>query len=147
MEFDVISPPMSERRKETRFLTNMPALLLDSTSQALKEPLDAKIIDISKSGLKIEVWHDAPIGSRFSMSLHSDDDDSLCLGEVIWKRETTTGMIYGLRIVHWTYLTPRLASQLHQASNATTRASSIIEPMESAWSGPVESSRRSSRFL
>jgi hypothetical protein len=134
MEFDVISPPMSERRKETRFLTNMPALLLDSTSQALKEPLDAKIIDISKSGLKIEVWHDAPIGSRFSMSLHSDDDDSLCLGEVIWKMESTQGILYGLRIVHWTYLNPSLASEISRLESKKQHAapSSLLMPLQLA---------------
>lgn len=105
---------IQERRKELRFPINLSAQLIDSTTPSLRAPVAARILDISRNGMKLEVWHDAPIGSCFSLSLEYQDDDSLCLGEVMWKRDTTKGMVYGLRIIHWTYLTPPLASRISQ---------------------------------
>ena len=111
-EQDTLTHPPSDRRKEARFPINLSAQLLDSTDRGLREPLAARILDISRGGLKIEVWHDSLIGSCFSLTLQFRDDDSLCIGEVIWKRETIRGMVYGLRVVHWTYLSPALALQM-----------------------------------
>lgn len=112
LKFETAFPLENERRKERRFLMDLGAQLIDSTSQSLREPLEGRVLDISRNGLRMEVWHDAPVGARFSISLQYNDDDSLCLAEVIWKRETTKGMVYGLRVHHWTYLTPLLAADI-----------------------------------
>lgn len=112
--FGAFSQPEKERRKESRFLLEIGAQLIDSTDRGLREPIEGRVLDVSQNGLKLRIWHDAPIGARFSISLQYNEDDSLCMAEVMWKRESTIGMIYGLRVTHWTYLTPLLASEMRR---------------------------------
>ncbi len=111
--------PDKDRRREPRIEVNMSAELIDSTGQILRENLAARIMDLSRNGMKMRVWHDAPAASRFCISIQFQEDVSLCIAEVIWKRETTAGMIYGLRIVHWTYLAPPLKYEMERKEKAS----------------------------
>ncbi len=106
--------PDHERRRESRCSVNLPAQLVDSSESALSQVISTELLDISKNGMRVRVWHDAPVGTRFCLSIQHEEDTSLCITEVIWKRETTLGMIYGLRVIHWTYIAPALKHEFER---------------------------------
>lgn len=104
-------PPMpsSERRDEVRFERELPVELHESSARPVPGPLPGRILDISRNGLRVRLWHDAPIGTIFSLSLSFGERDSLCVGKVSWKRDSNNGVIYGLDITHWTLIDPTLS--------------------------------------
>ena len=111
MPNDLPSVP-NDRRAVRRYDADLGAQLLESADRPLPASLEAQVIDISKQGLKIRVWHDARPGCQLSLSVIYNGRESICLGEVIWKREANNGMIYGLRVNRWAYLDPELEYSL-----------------------------------
>jgi hypothetical protein len=106
----------SERRSSPRLDADLPVELLESTERPLNTTLQGRVLNISRDGLKVRFWHDAQPGCRFSLSISFNGRESICLGEVVWKRDSTSGMIFGLRVKHWTVLDPELGHCLDVSS-------------------------------
>lgn len=103
----------TDRRDELRFDRELPALLHESSAKTLAAPVPGRVLEISQNGLRVRLWHDAPIGAIFSLSLAFGERDSLCVGRVAWKRESNGGLIYGIHVTHWTLLDPALSFLLN----------------------------------
>lgn len=102
------NPARPDRRQAPRFDTNLGIDLLESSDRELPAVMRGQILNISRHGLKVRFWHDSKPGSHLSLSLSFQEHESLCVGEIIWKREESGGMVYGLRVSQWTYLDPLL---------------------------------------
>lgn len=82
-------------------------ILLDPPGKS-SESIRGKALNISKEGMKLFMPTDIAVGDQLNLVVYYGGYDSICLGNVIWKQESTEGKTYGLHIKHWSYLDPPL---------------------------------------
>ena len=76
--------------------------------------LEAEALDISMQGMRIKASHDVPLKSQLSVIVYYQGHESICLSEVVWKREVMGEFIYGLFFREWSILDPALEQALAQ---------------------------------
>jgi hypothetical protein len=81
------------KRRETRYLTDLPAqiegLFYDGKLYPLHSALEARVINISKSGVRLLAKFNAlNIGCRFSMRVKIGNDTKLLTADVVFRRDT-----------------------------------------------------------
>lgn len=98
----------TDRRRHPRAKCNFEVDIVSSAGWEMDGPVKAKAVNMSKEGLCIRISHKIPVGAQLSLVIFHAGHDSMCLGEVVWKEETTMGNIYGLVLKHWSYMDPTL---------------------------------------
>lgn len=71
--------------------------------------IEGEALDISMQGMRIKAFYNVGVGSLVSVVVYYKDRESICLSEVVWKREILGEFIYGLHFKEWTSLDPALA--------------------------------------
>lgn len=67
-------------------------------------------LDVSRQGMRLKVPYSVPVGSALSVILYSaNGGQSICLCEVMWRREEMGEPLYGVFTKQWTSLDARLA--------------------------------------
>ena len=70
--------------------------------------VNATALDVSRQGMKLKVYYNAPVGALLSVIFYVGGADSVCLAEVIWRREENEKTVYGLYTKEWSKLSPEL---------------------------------------
>ena len=71
-----------------------------------------RALDVSLQGMQLKATYNAPIGAYLSVILYSEGGESVCLCEVVWKREHEGEMLYGVFTKEWSKLDPKLSKLL-----------------------------------
>jgi hypothetical protein len=101
-----------DRRKYPRYEATFQVDLLnmgdDPTVSQFEAIVPGKALDVSLRGMKLKAAYNAPVGSFLSVILYSEGGESVCLCEVVWKRESDGQMLYGVFTKEWSKLNPNL---------------------------------------
>jgi len=82
-------------------ILNMGDDLAVSSTEAL---VKAEAMDVSMHGLRIKTTYDVPTGSLVSVVFYFQNRESVCLCEVVWKRQIMGENVYGLFLKKWSFL-------------------------------------------
>lgn len=69
-------------------------------------------LDISRSGMRMKVTYRVPVGTFLSVIVYYKGHDSICLCEVVWRREMMGEQLYGLYVREWSKMDRLLENQL-----------------------------------
>jgi len=72
----------------------------------------AEALDVSKHGLRLQSVYNVAVGSLLSIIAYYHEQESICLCEVVWKREADGQHMYGLYVKEWTRLDAILKRKL-----------------------------------
>ena len=85
----------------------------DDPSIPNNRPIVAAVaLDVSRQGMRLRSKYNVSVGSHLSAIAYYKDRDSVCLCEVVWKREDAGQLLYGLFIKEWSKLDPVLNKKL-----------------------------------
>lgn len=102
----------SDRRQYPRFEGYFPVELLNMGDDPSVSPYEALVegtaLDVSRQGMRVRSEYNVPVGSYVSAILYYLDRQSICLCEVVWRRDGDEGLVYGLYFKDWTQLDPLL---------------------------------------
>ena len=113
---------------------NIPADLLnmgdDPKVSDQESIVRGEVLDVSLTGLRLKVSYNVPVGSVLSVIVYYQGYESVCLCNVVWKREMINETVYGLYIKAWSKLDSNLRKKLEsmQVSSPTpspTQKSSV----------------------
>jgi hypothetical protein len=80
------------------------------------EPFEAVVVgealDVSRTGMRLKTAYRVPVGSYVSAIVYYRNYESICLCEVVWRRDVIGEQLYGLRIKEWSKLDKCLSQQL-----------------------------------
>ncbi|MCG3204839.1 MAG: hypothetical protein KCHDKBKB_01556 [Elusimicrobia bacterium] len=110
MEATPIKTP--ERRRHRRFQTEFDVDLVLFSGSRAGDQITGKVINISREGVGIILRSEVARGTQVALTIFSDEDQSVCSGEVIWSREINGEIIQGIRISQWSYLDPAIERQI-----------------------------------
>ena len=121
---------VKDRRRHPRLEGQFPVDLLNMGDDPLVSPFEAVVagtaLDVSRHGMRLQISYNVAVGTLLSAVVYYRNRESVCLCEVVWKREFLSQPLYGLFIKQWSQLDPRLESS--------------FRAMEQAESSPAESS-------
>lgn len=120
----------ADRRKYPRLEGDFPVDLLnmgdDPQTSRMESIIPGHALDVSRQGLRLKVTYNVPVGSVLSVILYYRGRESVCLCQVVWKRELGHEKLYGLFIKDWSkldaLLEKRFCSMTLPASVATATA-------------------------
>src|SRR5688572_611409 len=99
-----------DRRKHYRFEGEFKVDLLnmgdDANYPLFEAVVPGKTFDISRQGIRLESQYSVSVGSFISAIVYYENEDSIALCEVMWKREVMGIFCYGLYIKEWSKLDP-----------------------------------------
>ena len=104
-----------DRRKYPRLEGHFTVDLLnmgDDNKVSNEVVVQAEALDISMKGMRIKANYNAPVGGLLSAVVYFKGHESICLSEVVWKRETKGSFVYGLFFKAWSKLDPSLEKAL-----------------------------------
>lgn len=117
-----------DRRKHPRYEGHFQVDLLNMGDDPNVSPFEAIIpgtaLDVSRQGMRVRAAYNVPIGAFISVILYSDGGESVCLCEVMWKREEDGKKLYGVFTQEWSRLDPKLAQALDMMSVSETSSGS-----------------------
>lgn len=113
MEASPIKTP--ERRRHRRFQTEFDVDLVLFSGSRAGDQITGKVINISREGVGVVLRSEISHGTQVALTIFSDEDQSVCSGEVIWNKEINGEMVQGVRISQWSYLDPEIEHQLQRA--------------------------------
>jgi hypothetical protein len=85
----------------------------DPTYSIDESVVEAEALDISKHGMRIASSYNAPVKSIISVIAYYMGQGSICMCEVVWKREENGRFVYGLYIKSWSQLDRMLEKKLN----------------------------------
>ncbi|MCG3205154.1 MAG: hypothetical protein KCHDKBKB_01872 [Elusimicrobia bacterium] len=68
-------------------------------------------LDISRTGLRLKVTYRVPVGTFLSAIVYYRNHESICLCEVVWRRELMGEQVYGLYVREWSKLDCQLSQR------------------------------------
>lgn len=105
-----------DRRRYPRFEGEFQVDLLnmgdDPGISAFEAIVAGTALDVSREGMRLKVSYNVAVGSVLSAIVYYAGSDSICLCDVVWKREVMGEYIYGLFIKEWSKLDPALDKKL-----------------------------------
>ena len=111
-----------DRRKHPRYEGQFQVDLLNMGDDPSVSPFEAIVpgtaLDVSRQGMRIKATYNVPIGAFLSVIMYSDGGESVCLCEVVWKRQEDGEFLYGVFTQEWSKLDPKLAAALDAMSAA-----------------------------
>lgn len=128
-----------DRRKHPRYEGYFQVDLLNMGDDPTVSPFEAIVpglaLDVSRQGMRVKAAYNVPIGAFLSVILYNEGAESVCLCEVVWKREEEGQILYGVFTQEWSKLDPKMARVLdrmdpERASNErpTGLSSAVIQP-------------------
>ena len=115
-----------DRRKYPRYEGQFSVDLLNMGDDPSISPFEAIVpgtaLDVSRQGMRVRANYHVPIGAFLSVILYSDGGESVCLCEVVWKREEEGQMLYGVFTQEWSKLDPKLARALDSMHDSAADA-------------------------
>ena len=78
----------------------------------------ATALDVSRHGLRLKAFYNTSIGSLMSAIVYFKGRESVCLCEVVWKRENMGEFLYGLYIKEWSKIAPTLEGSFRAMETA-----------------------------
>jgi hypothetical protein len=102
----------ADRRRNPRLHTDARADIMGSVDQPAERPTGARVLNISKGGVALRTDRDMTVGTRVSLVLYYEGYDSVCLGELIWKKKENGLWVYGICVQRWSFLDPVLEQRL-----------------------------------
>jgi hypothetical protein len=97
--------------------------------------VDGEALDVSRGGMRLKVSYDVALKTILSVIVYYRNRESICLCEVMWRRNNLGELVYGLFIKEWTRLDGYLEDELHRmelesppASVSSTPAALICSP-------------------
>lgn len=125
-----------DRRKYPRLEGEFPVELLNMGDDPNISPFEALVegiaLDISRQGMRIKSDYNVGVGSYVSAILYYKQKESICLCEVVWRREENGVPTYGLYFKDWTKLDPELDHQLQSMETPTEPATPNGGPLLAA---------------
>jgi hypothetical protein len=111
-----------ERRQHPRFEGRFPVEVLntgdDPERSVWESIISGEALDVSRTGMRLQTPYHVPVGSAVSVLVYHKGLSSLCMGNVVWRREAPEGgFLYGLYVDSWTTIS-RPLSILFAATNA-----------------------------
>lgn len=98
----------ADRRKYPRLEGDFPVDLLnmgdDPQTSRMESIVPGHALDVSRQGLRLKVPYNVPVGSVLSVILYYRGRESVCLCQVVWKRDIGNERLYGLYIKDWSKL-------------------------------------------
>jgi hypothetical protein len=120
------------RRRHPRFEGQFKVDLLnmgdDPDISAFEPVVPATALDVSRQGLRLKCHYQAKVGSLLSAIVYYKSQGSVCLCEVVWKREERGNFIYGLFIQEWSQLEPGLDRELQRMEESKSDEQLDIPP-------------------
>jgi len=105
-----------DRRKYPRLEGNFQVDLLnmgdDPNISQFEAVIPGKALDVSKQGMRLKAMYNVSVGSLLSVVIYYKDRESVCLSEVVWKREELGEHMYGLFFREWSKLDKHLDDKL-----------------------------------
>jgi hypothetical protein len=93
-----------DNRKDPRYKVDLPALIegliYDSKMFAMQTPLEVRLLDISKDGMKFRsVFNALAVGHVFQIRLKIGGNDKILAAEVVFSKDSPPSSEYGCRMV------------------------------------------------
>ncbi len=105
-----------DRRKHPRYEGQFQVDLLNMGDDPSVSPFEAIVpgtaLDVSRQGMRVKALYNVPIGAFLSVILYNAGGESVCLCEVVWKRQEEDETLYGVFTQEWSKLDPKLARVL-----------------------------------
>lgn len=122
----------SDRRRHPRFEGQFKVDLLnmgDDPNIAVAEAVvPAVALDVSRQGLRLKTVYSVPVGTLLSAIVYFRGVGSVCLCQVVWKREEMGEFCYGLFIEEWPQMDNALNNALKSIENQEHEASHPAAP-------------------
>src|SRR4051812_284220 len=105
-----------DRRTHPRFEGQFHVDLLnmgdDPAISVYEAVVAGEALDVSRTGMRLKVTYNAPVGSFLSVIIYYRNRESVCFCEVVWRREIMGEQLYGLYIKEWSKMDQYLGDQL-----------------------------------
>ena len=101
-----------ERRRYGRFNGNFDVDIVLLSGQKVGDEVPGRVINVSREGVGVVMPPDLQVGDHLNFTLYTDDKSSLCDGRIVWKKEVKGQLVYGAKILHWTYMDTSLERNL-----------------------------------
>src|SRR5262245_9594959 len=99
-------------RFEGEFQVDLLNLGDDPGISAWEAVVTATALDISRHGLRLKTAYNVPLGAVLSAIVYYEHAESVCLCEVVWKKEIAGEFVYGLFIKEWSKMSRHLEDRL-----------------------------------
>lgn len=107
-----------DRRKFPRLEGKFPVDLLNMGDDRTVNPYEVIIagqaLDVSRQGIRLLVSYNVSIGTILSVIVYFSGRESVCMCEVVWKREAMGQKLYGLYIKQWSKMDSKLDHDLER---------------------------------
>jgi hypothetical protein len=107
-----LSTGNSEKRRHSRLTCDYDVDVIPFSGSRAGDQITGKIINISKEGLGAVLKAAVEIRTQVSLTIYSDNDQSVCSGEIIWSKEVEGRMVHGIKIMG-SFLDPLIDQQPH----------------------------------
>lgn len=105
-----------DRRSHPRFEGRFSVDLLNMGDDPDISPFEAVVsgeaLDVSRTGMRLKISYKVTVGTFLSVIIYYKGYESVCLCEVVWRRELMGEQLYGLYTKEWSKLDYLLARQL-----------------------------------
>ncbi len=113
---DTAATDPKDRREHPRFEGQFHVDLLNMGDDPKISQFEAVIsgdaLDVSRTGMRLKVGYRVPVGTLLSIIVYYRNHESICLCEVMWRREIMGEQLYGLYTKEWSKLDSLLEQQL-----------------------------------
>ncbi len=107
-----------DRRTHPRFEGQFRVDLLNMGDDPSISQFEAVVVgealDVSRTGMRLKTTYSVPVGTFVSAIVYYRNYESICLCEVVWRRDMMGEQLYGLRIKEWSRLDKALGRQLEE---------------------------------
>ncbi len=125
-----------DRREHPRFEGEFTVDLLNMGDDPQVPSFEALVpgiaLDVSRKGMRLQVSYDVSVGSIISSILYLKSRESICIAEVVWKREHQGKPLYGLFIREWSKIDPLLETRLAAMEREEAKAQQDRTPPSGA---------------
>lgn len=121
-----------DRRKYPRLEGEFQVDLLNMGDDPLVSPFEAIVngtcLDVSRQGMRLKATYNVSVGTLVSAIVYYKGRESVCLCEVVWKREMMGQPLYGVFIKQWSQMDPALEKNLAAMERAEASNKESGEP-------------------
>lgn len=99
-------------RLEGQFQVDLLNMGDDPSISPFESVVPGEALDVSRSGMRLKVTYKVPVGTFLSAIVYYKGYQSICLCEIVWRRELMGEQLYGLYIREWSKLDKVLETAL-----------------------------------
>ncbi len=124
-------------RFEGKFNVDLLNMGDDPSISSFEPVIPALGLDVSRKGLRLQSRYQVNVGSFLSAIVYYKGQGSVCLCEVVWKREEDGQFLYGLFIKEWSQLEMALDRELKRIETLDVTGQSQISSDQDVMSKTV----------